>query len=297
VQQPFLGEYPQEHVESGIVDFHTHIGEVKSFSSRLKGWVRAGVEDLLEYMDEVGVKWAVVLSVPSSADPYSSMVSNRSLIEQVRGFRDRLIPFCCPDPRQSHAPRELGELVGEGCKGLGELKVPLRVDDPRLVRLLEAAEDLGVPALVHIEEGASLYYCHGVEALGEVLREHPDLRLVAHGPGWWRHISADPGVEAYPRGPVRAEGLVQELLRRHDNLYADISATSGLNALRRDPEHAYRFLLEFQDRVLFGTDFPCLSDSGQYGPDRSHLSLLLSLELPSSALRRILRENAERLIA
>lgn len=279
-----------------MIDFHTHVGEVKSFSKRIKGWVRAGVEDLLEYMDEVGVKRAVVLSVTPGADPHSRIASNVELLKLVGGLRDRLVPFCSPDPRRTSAPRELRELVEEGCRGLGEVKAPLRVDDPRLVRLLDEAEELGVPALIHVEEGPSLYYCHGVRSLGGVLRDRPDLMLITHGPGWWKHISAQPGAEAYPRGSIKAEGVVQELLRKHDNLYADISATSGLNALKRDPEYAYRLLLEFQDRVLFGTDFPCLSESGQYGPDKSHLSFLLSLELPRSALRRILSENAERLL-
>ncbi|RLF05269.1 MAG: hypothetical protein DRK00_04855 [Thermoprotei archaeon] len=285
------------HVEGRIVDFHTHVGEVRSFSRRLKGWVRAGLEDLLEYMEEAGVDWAVVLSVPCSSDPHSRIISNRALLKLVEGCEGRLVPFCSPDPRGSRAPRELRELLEEGCRGLGEVKAPIRIDDPRLDKLLEVAEELGVPALVHIEEAPGLYYCHGMGALDEVLSRHPDLKLIAHGPGWWRHISADPGTEAYPKGPVRAEGLVHKLLRKHDNLYADISATSGLNALTRDPEHAYRFLLEFQDKILYGTDFPCLSEYGQYGPDGSHLKFLKGLGLPSSALRRILRENAEQLLA
>jgi predicted TIM-barrel fold metal-dependent hydrolase len=279
------------------VDFHTHIGEVKSFSPRLKGWVRVGVEDLLSYMGEQGVERAVVLSLPPNSDPYAKVVSNQKLIEAVEPHAGRLVPFCCPNPLNARAAPLFKRMVGEGCRGLGELKVQLRIDDPRVVKLLKAAESLGVPALVHIEEGPLFNYCYGVDKLEDVLKLAPDLKLVVHGPGWWRHVSAEPGTEAYPKGPVKGEGLVHRLLRRYDNLYADISASSGLNALARDPEHARRFLEEFQDRVVFGTDFPCLSEEGQFGTDGAHLRLIGSLQLPERAARKILRENAEKLLA
>jgi hypothetical protein len=38
------------------------------------------------------------------------------------------------------------------------------------------------------------------------------------------------------------------------NLYADISANSGLCALQRDPAFGYEFMETYQDRLLFGTD-------------------------------------------
>ena len=279
------------------VDFHTHIGEVKSFSPRLKGWVRVGVEDLLSYMGERGVELAVVLSLPPDSDPHAKVVSNRKLLETVEPHAGRLAPFCCPNPLNARAAPLFKRMVGEGCRGLGELKVQLRIDDPRVVKLLKAAESLGVPALVHIEEGPLFSYCYGVDKLEDVLKLAPDLKLVVHGPGWWRHVSAEPGTEAYPKGPVKGEGLVHRLLRRYDNLYADISASSGLNALARDPEHARRFLEEFQDKVVFGTDFPCLSEEGQFGTDGAHLRLIGGLQLPERAVRKILRENAEKLLA
>jgi predicted TIM-barrel fold metal-dependent hydrolase len=280
-----------------VVDFHTHIGEVKSFSPKLKGWVRAEVEDLLSYMRERGIERAVVLSLPPDSDPYAKVVSNRQLLEAAEPHAGRLAPFCCPNPLNARAAPLFKRMVGEGCRGLGELKVQLRIDDPRVVRLLKAAESLGVPALVHIEEGPLFNYCYGVDKLEDVLKLAPDLKLVVHGPGWWRHVSAEPGTEAYPKGPVKGEGLVHRLLRRYDNLYADISASSGLNALARDPEHARGFLEEFQDRVVFGTDFPCLSEEGQFGTDGAHLRLIGGLQLPERAVRKILRENAEKLLA
>ena len=54
--------------------------------------------------------------------------------------------------------------------------------------------------------------------------------------------------------PLDAEGAVPHLFRRYENLYGDLSAGSGCNALKRDPDYAVQFLTEFQDRLLFGTD-------------------------------------------
>jgi len=283
-------------VVEGVVDFHTHIGEVRSFSRVVKGWVRAGPEDLLEYMDAEGVDWAVVLSCPSCYDPFTRIVSNEDLLRVARQCGGRLVPFCFVDPHCSGARERLRELVEEGARGLGEVKVPLRISDPRLVELLRAAEELGLPALIHVEEGPMFRYCYGLAELADVLKQLPDLKLVVHGPGWWSALSPKPSAELYPTGRVEGEGLVHHLLRRFDNLYADISAKSGLNALERDPEHARRFLEEFEDRVVYGTDFPCMGDEGQFGPSRAHLNLLSRLGLPERTLRKVLRENAERLL-
>jgi predicted TIM-barrel fold metal-dependent hydrolase len=53
-------------------------------------------------------------------------------------------------------------------------------------------------------------------------------------------------------------------------LYADISAQSGYNALTRDVEFSIKFLNEFQDRLLFGTDVCFGDEEGR----TNHLRLL-----------------------
>jgi hypothetical protein len=58
----------------------------------------------------------------------------------------------------------------------------------------------------------------------------------------------------YPTGPVTDGGRLVELMRTYDNLWGDISAGSGNNALVRDWDFGCRFMEEFQDRLLFGTD-------------------------------------------
>ena len=96
----------------------------------------------------------------------------------------------------------------------------------------------------------------------------------------------------YPNGPVQEEGSVPRLLRTYPNLYADISAMSGYNALTRDEPFGIRFLNEFQDKLLFGTDICFADEEGQLG----HLGLLRGLvgagELSQEAFDKIASANA-----
>jgi len=90
------------------------------------------------------------------------------------------------------------------------------------------------------------------------------------------------------------EGIVPKLMRRYPNLYGDLSAGSGYNALARDPDYAVPFIVEFQDRLLFGTD---LCTSTQPVPQ---IDFLLGLRddgrISEVVFQRIARENAIKLL-
>ena len=75
-------------------------------------------------------------------------------------------------------------------------------------------------------------------------------------------------------------------MRKYTNLYCDLSANSGLNAMRRDPGFAREFLMEFQDRCLFARD--------KFGNEL--LKFILDLNLPENAVEKILGGNAIRLL-
>jgi predicted TIM-barrel fold metal-dependent hydrolase len=47
---------------------------------------------------------------------------------------------------------------------------------------------------------------------------------------------------------------VPKLMRRYPNLYGDLSDFTPYNALSRDPDYGPKFVAEFQDRLLYGTD-------------------------------------------
>jgi predicted TIM-barrel fold metal-dependent hydrolase len=122
--------------------------------------------------------------------------------------------------------------------------------------ILGTAARLCPPFRSRVVHGDFPGYMLDLASLERALRDYPRVRFVAHGPLFWKHISADAAncTEAYPKGPVVGEGIIYRLLRQYPNLNADISAHSGLNALARDEANARRFLSEFDDRILYGTD-------------------------------------------
>ena len=137
----------------------------------------------------------------------------------------------------------------------------------------------------------------GLPQLERTLARFPKLKILGHGPAFWAEMGvletpADRGT--YPKYPVREEGVVPKLFRSHPNLLGDLSAGSGYNSLARDPDHAVKFLNEFQDRLLFGTDI-CYAK--QNLPLAGFLKNLKAKgKLPDSAFRKIARENAVRLL-
>jgi hypothetical protein len=125
-------------------------------------------------------------------------------------------------------------------------------------------------------------------SLETTLREYQGINFIAHGPMFWKNISADALSlnEQLPAGPVSSEGVIYRLLRDYPNLHADISGASGLNALTRDCENAKRFLEIFRDKILYGTDNVMIS----------HQEFLSSLGLSKSTYKKIYGENAVQLL-
>ncbi|MEN8255300.1 MAG: amidohydrolase family protein, partial [Verrucomicrobiota bacterium] len=179
-------------------------------------------------------------------------------------------PFCNLDPRNTD--RE--DLIGEGkfdflleqyrelgFKGLGELCPNLPWDDPRMLNLLGSCERVGFPVTFHTISPEYITYGVydelGLPGLETVLKKFPELKIFGHSAAFWSEISGDLTKEEkdfYPSGPVVEGGAITRLMRKYPNLYGDLSGGSGLFALQRDPDHAWRFIDEFQDRLMFGMD-------------------------------------------
>jgi predicted TIM-barrel fold metal-dependent hydrolase len=125
-------------------------------------------------------------------------------------------------------------------------------------------------------------------SLEVILADCPHVNFVAHGPMFWKYISADVATrnEMYPRGPVVGEGIIWRLLRDYPNLYADVSGTSGYDGLTKDPEFAKNILSKYDNKILFGTDNYSLGLR----------DFLDSLRLPKSTYKLIYGENAAKLI-
>ena len=264
-----------------IIDFHTHVGDHRA-PERMDR-LPVTWEELIKRLDEEGIDKAVVL--PSGVSPESIKAPalfcpHGDLLSQLKTARehsDRIIAFGNLDPRmgclgnlephQVNDPPEtdfswiLKRFRDFGCVGIGEITANIAVDDARMISLLRQCASFDLPVLFHCTgPGRGVYGVYdeiGLPRLERLLQAVPDATVIGHAPGFWAEIEGDITAEMkfiYPTGPIRKEGALSRLLRSYPNLYADISANSGFNAISRDKAFGISFLTEFQDRILFGTD-------------------------------------------
>lgn len=276
-----------------MIDFHAHLGKVIHGSPPLT------VEKLLRFMDQYGIEKSVILPLvaPEEEDYY---YTTEQALADCAGHPDRLIPFANMDPRRGSNDGQydfypvLKEYADLGCKGFGEILANLPTNDPRMKGIYRACGRLGFPVVFDFRlRTTGVTEPVGMPYLEECLKEFPETLFVAHGPAWWAEISADVRAEdknGYPQGPLQTSGRVERLLEAYPNLYADLSAMSGYNALTRDPAYSRQFLIKHHHKLLFGLDrFVREEEPWMIG-------LLEKMALPPPIGRMIRRENALRLL-
>ncbi|AMY12091.1 putative metal-dependent hydrolase of the TIM-barrel fold protein [Luteitalea pratensis] len=176
--------------------------------------------------------------------------------------------FASDDISDPAAQQRLTMAVKAGARGFGELKFHVTADGPELQRMYALAGELGVPILVHFQEvdhfpGEGTWATGYARTFDKVLAAHPKTTFIGHADAFWANISADYRDQAaYPTGPIVPGGVTDRWLADHPNLFADISANSGNNALSRDPAFTAAFLERHQDKLMFGSDCGCSDGHG-----------------------------------
>lgn len=249
-----------------FIDIHIHTRRLSGFP-RITGdkMTYATPEQILAGYDEVGIERGVLLP---GVNPECSHVPqcNEDVLELAEKYNGRFIPFCNIDPRAMtnswNAPLDKMMVYYRdlGCKGIGEVCANLPILDPKMQNLFKCAEIAGLPLTFHLSPFVGYSYGmvddSGLPQLEETLKRFPKLKFFGHSQTFWAEISKIRTISdrfGYPTGPVE-EGRVPQLMRKYPNLYGDLSAGSGCNALTRDRGYAIKFLNEFQDRLFFGTD-------------------------------------------
>ena len=282
-----------------IIDAHNH-----------PDWHGHNLDRFLQNMAQYNIDKTWLLTWECPPDEYDPEHNHTSLrdgwgpIPFSRGLRytehapDRFVLGYAPDPRRADAIDRLGAAIEiYGVRLYGELKLRMMYDNPDALRMFRFCGEKGLPVTVHIDyefDTGSKYprpnwwYGGGIEAFERAVRACPGTTFIGHGPGFWAHISNDVLYDQvpYPTGKVVPGGKLPQMFRQYPNLYADLSAGSGLNALTRDSSFAREFLLEFQDRLLYGRD--CFDNRMQ--------EFLNSLGLPQETLTKIYAGNALRLV-
>ncbi len=254
-------------------------------------------EQLIAHQTSHGVTTTVLL--PGAGWMLSEVGDNASCAALQAKHPEIFRRFACSDVAESRTPDVLRGNVHRGAIGFGELKFKVAVDSPEMHRVYKLAEELGVPVLMHFEYET---YNTGLERFESILKAYPKVNFFAHAQTWWGNISADldPTV-LYPKGPVKPGGLSDRLLSDYANIYGDLSAGSGANALTRDPDFTRGFLQRHARKLIWGSDCHCMDGKGLGNMDLTciatrSLAALKTYTPDAAAYRRITYENGATLL-
>jgi predicted TIM-barrel fold metal-dependent hydrolase len=260
-----------------VIDFHTHI----SFSGGLKGPGKlkfsATPEECLAVMDRKNIQAMVNLTSGYGAD------LKQALDKLQFAHPGRFIVFTEPawdqaaDPKY---PQKQADLITEahrmGAKGIKILKTLglylrenvttgklVRIDDPRFDPMWETAGSLNMPIAIHTSDPEAFFLpIDRFNERWEELHAHPDWSF--HGKDFPSNMELQEArrnvMRRHPKTQfvclhvADAENLayVSECLDSHPNMHVEIAARIG--ELGRQPKASRKFIEQYQDRVLFGTD-------------------------------------------
>lgn len=272
-----------------VLDIHVHL--------------RQNAESDFDHIEGSGVSKAVLLTPASSVDRAKEEIARRP---------GRFLLFTSVKVSLPDAVEVLKKTAAAGTKGFGELKTAgMAVDGPEMRRIYELAADMQVPVLIHFQDypsqpGGDDVYNTGFSRLPALLKAFPRTTFIGHANSFWANISADVPPVSYPAGRVKPGGLTDRMLADYPNLYGDLSANSGRNALGRDPEFAAAFLERHRNKLMFGSDCACRDGHGagqnSQAPlikgkcvARETLTALKQLASPE-AFQRITWENGVKLL-
>jgi predicted TIM-barrel fold metal-dependent hydrolase len=171
------------------------------------------------------------------------------------------------NPAQPDADKVLRDALKAGAVSMGELKYNLALDSPEMRRVYDISAEMQVPVMMHIQvfphfDGEKPYNT-GYPQFDKVIKAYPKTTFIGHADFFWANIAADvPSDRGYPSGPIKAGGLTDRWLSDFPNLYADMSANSGNNALSRDPEFSKGFISRHKTKLIFGSDCSCADGKG-----------------------------------
>jgi len=288
-----------------FIDIHVHVRKYPALVRGDRQQAYNTPEQLVKRYDELGVEAGVLLP---GVNPECTLQpqGNEEVLDISKTYPGRFIPFCNLDPRtmSNSAEAPLSNILSyykeEGFKGIGEVCANLPFLHPMMLNLFKHVEAVGFPLTFHVAaQIGSIYGVYddpGLPQLERVLQMFPKLKFLAHSQSFWAEIGKleTPAARyGYPKHQITEEGVVPKLFRRYPNLHGDLSAGSGCNALARDPEYGVKFLNEFQDRLLFGTDI-C-----HFSMPFPMVDLLLawrdSKKISEQVFNKIARENAVKL--
>lgn len=197
-------------------------------------------------------------------------------------------------PDLPNATREIEKYLKKGAKVIGESKFGIECDSSEMQKIYALAQEYDVPVLMHWEYHR---YNYGFERFHKMLEKFPKVNFIGHSMLWWASIGKSDTDKTirYPKTKVTPGGYTDRLLSDYPNMYGDLSAGSGLNALTRDEDHAREFIKRHQNKLLFGSDCTDVEGTGPKCIGAKIIAEVRKLSPDKKIRRKLLCENAEKL--
>jgi predicted TIM-barrel fold metal-dependent hydrolase len=305
-----------------IIDMHSHA--YAETPGEIAEWVRN--------MDEVGIEKTIVLT-DATGQEFSDVRRKYAV------YRDRFELWCGFDYKGYDQPgfgpqaiRELEKCHQAGAQGVGELHdkgkglvsstvhgFGMHPDDARMDSLFDRCGQLGMPVNIHVADPIWMYEAMDNKNDGLMNAFHWRLdnqpEIVGHS-GMIDILER--AVKKHSSTTFIACHLANldydlkrlgQILERHLNLYADISARYAETA--PIPRFVSQFYAKYADRLLYGTDmgfdkpmyrvtFRILETLDEHFYETDMFSYHWSLNgfgLPDEILQKLYRTNAEKILS
>lgn len=266
-----------------VIDIHQHT----NYSGRSD-------EALIAHQRAMGVTKTVLLPAGSRYGLAVDAGRNDSVVALAKRLPGEFVFFANEVPDIPEATAVLTKYLRAGAIGIGEQKFPVQADSVHIHNIAAVAQEFGVPILLHFQHET---YNMGFERFHKVLEKYPRVNFIGHAQTWWNNIGKNfDQKDLYPKGPVTPGGLTDRYLTDYPNMYGDLSAGSGLNALLRDEEHARGFLARHQNKLMYGSDCNDAEGAGPRCSGAKCLAAIRRLSPGAGAIRKMLHDNAARVL-
>ncbi|MFN7921155.1 MAG: amidohydrolase family protein [Bryobacteraceae bacterium] len=265
-----------------IIDIHQHT----DYSGRPD-------DVMLKHQDVMGISKTVLLPSGRVYGLEAGASGNDRVMEIVKKYPDKYVCFANEVPYHPEARATIEKYLKAGAKGIGEQKFFVDVTSTVLDGIAEIAREYDVPILLHFQhERYNVRYDH----FWKTLEKHSRVNFIGHAQTFWANIDAkQEQAVLYPKWKVTAGGWTDRYLRDYPNMFADMSAGSGLNAMQRDEDHAREFIKRHQDKLIYGSDCSDHVGTGAKCSGWQQINEIRKLASPEIQ-RKIFHDNAKRVI-
>lgn len=290
------GYAPQTGTSSEpIIDIHQHVG----YSGRPD-------DVLLAHQRAIGATTTILLPAGRPVNTASThlgasngldaqALGNEACYRFARAHRKEFRFGANEVPDVTGAIDTIERYLNRGAVIIAEQKFGVECDSREMQKIYELAQARGVPVLMHWQFQR---YNHGFERFHKMLEKYPKVNFLGHAQTWWGNIDRNHHDQTvlYPKGPVTPGGLTDRYLSDYPNMYGDLSAGSGLNALTRDESFTRDFMTRHQDKLLYGSDCNDRDGGGPKCQGAQTIAVIRRLAASKAIERKLLHGNATKLM-